>query len=178
MKALKDVGIWWVNTLSEAKDGPREPIKYVPMRLREGKAVVGWSWTESSQDLRSVREQVDAGEKLSPNEEVAVECLPFLDIPVNDLIVYSKQPTKKSMMVVLVTGEYEYADRGLIGEDFRSYKPCICLDGLGYPTVPGLPMRGRGFGKVEKGRKAVIDMVKDDYLALMEKMKNAADEEE
>ena len=138
-----------------------QPVAGVRDLLREGKAVIGWSYNPNL-DLRKVKEKVEAGEELSPQEADAVPTLPFLDIKVGDIIAYTHQPRRDVMLFAEVTGEYEFDESGNIGTDFRSYLPCRLLDGLGaaHSRVPKLPSSGRVV-KAGKNRVAVLESLEE-----------------
>ena len=154
---LKDRDIWRALTL----DDNGQPVPGVRDLLREGKAVIGWSYSPKL-DLRVLKQKIADGEELTAQEQDAALTMAFLDIKVGDIIAYTHQPRRDVMLFAEVLGEYEYAETGLIGENFRSYLPCRLLDGLGaaHSRVPKLPSSGRVV-KAGKNRVAVLESLEE-----------------
>ena len=154
---LKDRDIWRALTL----DDNAQPVAGVRDQLREGKAVIGWSYSPKL-DLRILKQKIADGEELTAQELDAALTMAFLDIKVGDIIAYTHQPRRDVMLFAEVLGEYEYAETGLIGENFRSYLPCRLLDGLGaaHSRVPKLPSSGRVV-KAGKNRVAVLESLEE-----------------
>lgn len=96
-----------------------EPVAGVYDELKAGRARIGWS-SQDNQDLRKIRDK----RAQSDDERWARKCLGFLTrVEIGDCFVYPHQPRRGMMSVVEVTGDYGYDD-GIIGGDFRSFRPC------------------------------------------------------
>jgi len=146
---------WKINT---QHDETNVPYPGVPACLRSGYAVFGWSFHDSL-DLREIKRLQDAGEALSPEQTEAATGMQFLtDVKEGDLLVYTNQSSKKKMIIVEVTGEYEFAAKGNIGNDFRSFRACRVLSRPTENMILGIPPRGR-IAEILKAREGISALV-------------------
>ena len=107
-------------------DDEGQPVRGVFDELEAGRARIGWSYQDNL-DLRLLRGRIEQGEPLDEHERDARRCLGFLiRVKLEDYLIYPHQPNKGKFSVVQVTGEYDYStERGGLGNDFRSFRPCL-----------------------------------------------------
>ena len=125
---------WKINT---QHDETNVPYPGVPACLRSGYAVFGWSFHDSL-DLRmpGTMSGLDVAAAAKGDPDVR-------DIPI---------------IIVEVTGEYEFAAKGNIGNDFRSFRACRVLSRPTENMILGIPPRGR-IAEILKAREGISALV-------------------
>ena len=85
---------------------PSQPIPGVFDELIDGRARIGWSYSDDL-DLRLLHRKLEEGDELDEDEQHARRCLGFLTrVNADDYLLYPHQPDRGQFTVVQVKGDY------------------------------------------------------------------------